>query len=273
MKKRLSNTWLIIKFGVEKYLTKNFKMFVPSSAGSSILLGKHTAISINLIFPLLEKLMQVMSIKTNIYSAVSFCKKNKTIEESIKLKKLFDFYGSDKSTMHNYHLVYASLFQKKKDSIQKVLEIGLGTNNTNILSNMGPKGKPGASVRAFRDYFTKAKIFGADIDSEILFSEKRIKTYKVDQCSIDSMEKLFKKKIGKNFDLIIDDGLHAPYTNINFILACLNKVKKDGWLIIEDIPFKTKPIWSIISLILSKNEKCFLVKTKNCYVFCINKKG
>ena len=60
---------------------------------------------------------------------------------------------------------------------------------------MGPKGKPGASVRAFRDYFTKAQIFGADIDSEILFSEKRIKTYEVDQCSIDSMEKLFKKKI------------------------------------------------------------------------------
>ena len=62
---------------------------------------------------------------------------------------------------------------------------------------MGPMGKPGASVRAFRDYFTKAKIFGADIDSEILFSEKRIKTYKVDQCSIDSMENLFKKKLEK----------------------------------------------------------------------------
>ena len=131
----------------------------------------------------------------------------------------------------------------------------------------------GAPATAFRDYFNKAKIFGADIDSEILFSEKRIKTYKVDQCSIDSMENLFKKKIGKNFDLIIDDGLHAPYTNINFILACLNKVKKNGWLIIEDIPFKTKPIWSIINLILSKNEKCFIVKTKNCYVFCINKKA
>ena len=75
MKKKLSNTWLIIRFGIEKYLIKNFKMFVPSSAGSTILLGKHTALSINLIFPLLEKLMQLLNIKTNIYSAVSFCKK------------------------------------------------------------------------------------------------------------------------------------------------------------------------------------------------------
>ena len=40
---------------------------------------------------------------------------------------------------------------------------------------MGIKGKPGASVRAFRDYFDKAIIYGADIDSKILFFEKRIK--------------------------------------------------------------------------------------------------
>jgi len=271
MKKKLSNTWLIIRHGVEKYLVKNFEIFVPSSAGDSNALGKHTAISINLIFPLLSRLMEFLRIKTEIHAAIAFCKKNNKIAESKKLKKLFDYYGSDKSTIHNYHLVYASLFQKVNNP-KKVLEIGLGTNNVQILSNMGPLGRPGASVRAFRDYFKKANIFGADIDSKILFKEKRIKTYYVDQASILSMKKLFKKKIGKNFDLIIDDGLHAPYTNLNFILVCLDKLKKNGWMIIEDIPFQTKPIWRIICFILNVKEKCFLIKTKNCYVFCLNKK-
>ena len=56
MKKKISNTWLIVRHGVEKYLVKNFEIFVPSSAGDSNALGKHTAISINLIFPLIVKI-------------------------------------------------------------------------------------------------------------------------------------------------------------------------------------------------------------------------
>ena len=34
-------------------------------------------------------------------------------------------YDSDKSKIHNYHLIYGSLF-KKRNKIKKVLEIGLG---------------------------------------------------------------------------------------------------------------------------------------------------
>jgi len=203
--------------------------------------------------------------------AETFCKKNKKIQESKKLKKLFDYYGSDKSKIHNYHLIYSGIF-RKKNKVKKILEIGLGTNNVNVISNMGVKGKPGASVRAFRDYFDKANIYGADIDSKILFSEERIKTYYTDQTNIKSIEKLFLNKVGKNFDLIIDDGLHAPYTNLNFLIACLDKINKGGWLIIEDIPFKTKPIWELINFIVNTKQKSFLIKSKNSYVFLINKK-
>ena len=271
MKKKLSNIWLVTKHGIEKYLVKNFVMFAPSSAGGSWALGRHTELSIKLIFPLLSAFMDVLKIKKPIIVAEAFCKKNKKIQESKKLKKLFDYYGSDKSKIHNYHLIYSAIF-KKKNKVKKVLEIGLGTNNVNVISNMGIKGKPGASVRAFRDYFDKAIIYGADIDSKILFFEKRIKTYYADQTNIHSIEKLFLKKIGKNFDLIIDDGLHAPYTNLNFLISCLNKINKGGWLIVEDIPFKTKPIWEIINFIVNTKQKSFLIKTKNSYVFLINKK-
>ena len=56
--------------------------------------------------------MEFLRIKTEIYAARAKVDKNNKIVESKKLKKLFDYYGSDKSTNHNYHLIYASLFQK-----------------------------------------------------------------------------------------------------------------------------------------------------------------
>ena len=60
---------------------------------------------------------------------------------------------------------------------------------------MGKLGKPGASVKAFRDFFPEAKIFGADIDKEILFKDKRINTYHVDQTDLKSLKTLQKNRI------------------------------------------------------------------------------
>ncbi|MDB9839765.1 hypothetical protein OAC57_05685 [Planktomarina temperata] len=64
---------------------------------------------------------------------------------------------------------------------RKIFEIGLGTNNVDIVSAMGTEGKPGASPRAFRDFWPEAQLIGADFDARILFSEDRIETYFVDQ--------------------------------------------------------------------------------------------
>ena len=72
---RLSLIWLIIRNGVEKYLVKNFHIFVPSSAGNFKLLGFHTKISIITIFPLLSKLLLILNIKTKIIKSNLFCKK------------------------------------------------------------------------------------------------------------------------------------------------------------------------------------------------------
>ena len=147
----------------------------------------------------------------------SFSKKNK---KSNNLKILFNKYGSDKSRDHDYHLIYCNLF-KNLNSVKKILEIGIGTNNENFPSNMGIKGTPGASLRAFRDFFKKARIFGADIDKNILFQENRIKTFHVDQSDSNSIKNLY-KKVGNNFDLIIDDGSH----NLSDILLSFKNLFK-----------------------------------------------
>ena len=256
IKKSLSLKWLILKSGVEKFVVKNFPIFVPSSGGNYKILGFHTIIGINTLFLLIAKVLQNLKINVKIINVIKF----QNNINAKKLKYLFNKYGSDKSNIHNYHLIYGSLFKKKKN-VRKILEIGLGTNNDNIISNMSTKGNPGASIRAFRDFFDKAIIYGADIDKNILFSENRIKTFFADQTNLTHLKNIFKKTKG-NFDLIIDDGLHAPYANVSVIIASLNYLKKSGYLVIEDIPFKAKPIWEVMSYILNKKYNSYLVKTK-----------
>jgi len=265
IKKSLSVKWLIFKSGVEKFVVKSFPIFVPSSAGNYKIQGFHTIIGINTLFILITKILQNLKINVKIININKF----KNNSNAKKLKYLFNKYGSDKSKIHNYHLIYGSLFRKIKN-VKKILEIGLGTNNENIISNMGSKGYPGASIRAFRDFFNKATIYGADIDKNILFNETRIKTFVADQTNLNDLKNIFKKTKG-NYDLIIDDGLHAPYANVSVIIVTLKYLKKEGYLIIEDIPFKAKPIWEVISNILNKKYNTFLVKTKKNYVFIIKK--
>lgn len=67
------------------------------------------------------------------------------------LKEFLDLHGSDKASLHNYYLLYGYFFTYFK-SPPKILEIGLGSNDSRILSNMGPNGRPGESLRAFRDF-------------------------------------------------------------------------------------------------------------------------
>ena len=57
----------------------------------------------------------------------------------------------------------------------------------------GVDGKPLASLRAWRDYFKNAKIFGADVDKDCLFNEDRIKTFYVDQSDKDSVINMWKQ--------------------------------------------------------------------------------
>jgi hypothetical protein len=82
--------------------------------------------------------------------------------------------------IHILTTIICYLFSRRQH-IKKFFECGLGTNNPNLLSSMGSMGKPGASLRVWRDYFLNAIIYGADIDKDILFAEEKIKTFYIDQ--------------------------------------------------------------------------------------------
>jgi hypothetical protein len=159
------------------------------------------------------------------------------------LTDLMNYYGSDKGGFnkdHNFSDYYSTIFFDKKESVKNILEIGLGTNNIKVPSNMGLQGKPLASLRAWKDYFVNANVYGADIDKEILKNEDRIKTFYVDQTNAISISELYKNIGNVNFDIIIDDGLHEYNANICLFENSFKYLSKQGIYIIEDVFFKDK---------------------------------
>ena len=163
------------------------------------------------------------------------------------LSVLCEKYGSDKGfinldekkpynwTPQSYTSYYYSIFNLSRDNVKLIFECGLGTNNPNLASNMTKTGMPGASLRVWKDYFKNAKIYGGDIDKEILFEEERIKTFYVDQLDTNSIISMWKNINLDNFDIIIDDGLHTPEANLNFFFNSFDKLKNNGIYIIEDV--------------------------------------
>jgi hypothetical protein len=165
------------------------------------------------------------------------------------LAQLCDWHGTDKGSImysgqaydwapHTYADVYSLLFGHCRYAIRNVFECGLGTNNQSFGSSMGPAGKPGASLRVWRDYFPNAQIFGADIDRECLFSEERIKTFYVDQTSAKEIAAMWEHIGITDFDLIIDDGLHHFDAGCCLFENSVNRLSKSGIYIIEDVPLR-----------------------------------
>jgi SAM-dependent methyltransferase len=187
-----------------------------------------------------------------------------TTHDVSDLADLFRIHGSDKSSVHDYHRSYGSVLRREAPS--NILEIGLGTNNLDTPSNMGIWGKPGASLRAFRDWARNAKVYGADVDRRILFQEQRISTFWVDQTDKRSLDELAAKLNEVAFDLIIDDGLHLPHANLNTLSALLPLLSKNGVFVIEDIQPDFENVWRLTGAVLAPQYESYFVRMKPAHV-------
>ena len=132
---------------------------------------------------------------------------------STPLCKLAESYRVDKcpAILHDYTPTYNKVLHPLKNSINLVLEIGIG--NSGLMEPIcGPNYKPGASLRMWRDYFPNARIVGCDILDSVIFNENRIDTYVANQSDKDSLLSLVTEDINSEsgyIDLIIDDGSHG----------------------------------------------------------------
>lgn len=176
------------------------------------------------------------------HGAFSFYRKNYDCE----LSRLCDVYGSDKGEVessgnpypwpsHTYADYYSSIFSHCRLAPTKVFECGLGTNNPDLPSSMGVNGKPGASLRVWRDYFPNATIYGADIDKDVLFEEPRINTYYVDQLDPDSISEMWRKVGVRDFDFMVDDGLHSFEAGSTLFSNSISRLAEHGIYVIEDV--------------------------------------
>jgi len=261
----------------KKYLSKlnlddTFPCFAPRSGGDYYQRADLTIDSVNFTIPALNLLSKSFKNKELVVNNIKeVINDNVDYESGERLASLLNEYGSDKAGKHDYFWLYGKIL-KKSSEIKKILEIGIGTNNTDVISNMGEDGMPGASLRAFKSFCKNANIYGADIDKRVLFQEERIKTYFLDQTNLDSYKNL-EKEIGDNFDLIIDDGLHEPRANVYSLNFGLKLLKEGGWMVIEDIYPAALPVWTNVSNILPENIfKTFIYKNKrNRLIFAVNK--
>jgi hypothetical protein len=152
-------------------------------------------------------------------------------------------FGSDKGS-NKYTTIYSALFNDRRGETLKILELGMGTNNLNVLSNMGVFGAPGASHRGWRQLFPKSLIYGADIDRGILFEEERIKTFYCNQLDKNAIDALWSHpELRDGADIIIEDGLHTFEANISFLEASLSRLRPGGIYVIEDIGWDTFERW------------------------------
>lgn len=163
------------------------------------------------------------------------------------LQEIFERHGTDKAG-HGYAKIYEPLLEPRRQSILRVLEVGIGTLIPNAPSTMvgyGPENyTPGASLRAWREYFPNAIIWGLDSQRDTQFKEPRIITRLVDTTDESQVNTAI---AGITFDLIIDDGCHLIESQRATFKHLWNHLNPGGLYVIEDIAgFPVKDILMVI---------------------------
>lgn len=239
--------------------------FVPNSAGGGRALAHLTLGAVDQTFPLLARFLEATGRPLLAPVPVSaFDVSERGRLAAAELKVLFDRHGSDKAR-HEYHLVYGPILSDTA-VVRAMLEVGLGTKRRDVVSHMGLRGRPGGSLRAFRDFLPNAQIFGADVDRRVLFEEERIQTSWVDQTSPESVAALA-RATPDDLDLIIDDGLHAPNANIAILTLAMRKLRPGGWVVIEDIAAPAVPVWQVIASMMPAGYVVKLVDAADALLF------
>lgn len=147
--------------------------------------------------------------------------------------------GTDKSPYtsgghrHPYTAPYTLLFEPMRNKPIKFAEIGVFR---------------GASVLAWRRYFTRARIYGFDNDRpnlEFIASHNwpGVTLDLMDASKAESVQEKLKyhTQDGELFDVILDDASHNPDDQVEVIKTALHFLKQGGLLIVEDI-FRERPI-------------------------------
>ncbi len=141
------------------------------------------------------------------------------------LNKLSVIHKTDKWNLHWYTQHYHEHFKKLRKKRIKVFEIGVGGYNN-------PQ-EGGASLRMWKNYFSKAHIYSLDIYDKSALNEKRIKIFKGSQINEELLRNINRKE--GPFNIIIDDGSHVNKHIIKSFNVLFPLLKNNGIYVIEDL--------------------------------------
>ena len=129
-------------------------------------------------------------------------------------------HGTDKaSSHHNYLSFYETFMAPLRDAPLTVLEIGV---------------YQGASLKTWREYFSKARIIGVDVTPNCKqFEGERIKIELADQSNLEHLARL--AAAYGPFDLIIEDGSHMWEHQITSLRALFPFLRNGGHYVVEDL--------------------------------------
>ena len=141
------------------------------------------------------------------------------------LNKLAKIFKTDKYGIHFYTPHYQFHLNKFRNQKLKILEIGVGGYEN-------PEAG-GHSLRMWKAFFRRARIYAIDIFEKSPLEEARIKIFKGSQVDVEFMQRI-SEEIGE-IDIVVDDGSHINshvIETFNFMFPLLNE---SGIYFIEDI--------------------------------------
>lgn len=140
-----------------------------------------------------------------------------------QLTQLANKYFSDKGTIqgskHGFSEIYDDYFIDLKNKNINILEIGIND---------------GSSLKMWYEYFSRAFIYGLDIDDKLCYNNDRVSCGILDQSKDDHLD-YFVKNINTKFDIILDDGSHHLRDQQLTFYYFLSLLNPGGIYIIEDL--------------------------------------
>lgn len=163
---------------------------------------------------------------------------------SRSLTELANAHGSDKGTegpspewgAHNYTDVYEAYLEPLRDAPISLLEIGLGVSGKRWRSKIvHGRNTGGASVKMWRDYFPRARIYGIDVNDCSFLDDDRVSTFVADQGDVEDLRAFTEATDGIGFDVIVDDGSHRPDHQQLSLGYFLDFLEPGGLYFVEDL--------------------------------------
>ncbi|MEM6487158.1 MAG: hypothetical protein AAF677_02625 [Pseudomonadota bacterium] len=156
-------------------------------------------------------------------------------------------HGTDKGTLagaaHGYSVVYDLLFAPYQSRrALDVLEIGLAIGGPELGGDVDRCVAGAPSLGMWFDCLDDPKIVGFDISDFKQFENDRFTFIRGDSGRTDDLKRVH--ELGRQFDIILDDGSHASFHQQVAMGSLFHLLKPGGLYVIEDLSWQPAEIES-----------------------------